>query len=617
MNEAPDRSSPPPVPPASVEASESSASPGGGPTGLAAVARGTGWAALGGLVFGVAYAAFVVAAIEVDRAPNALMIQTYVGLVCAAVAAVVGVVVVGAAAWRGKLEDPLAPAALATGASAPPLLLLLVAAGLRAKVTGVVPIGGLVVVLLGSAALNVGGRRVARALLDRLGAGRTIALGLGAPVLIALVASTASSFGTQVAAETAAAGAPTGAPARRVLWFSVDGGSLRSLQLAMDRDRAAMPTLRRLVNEGAHGVMVSEEPFISPALLMTQATGRPRSEHGVEAFLDLLVPGLDPLPLAGNPSAALGPLDLFYVVILSGYHAGLAEAIPPSAAQRRGKAIWNVLDERGLEAAMVAFCATWPADPLEHGRMVSNRFGYNELETFYAHRALPGATHPAELAAELEPLTIPPEVTPEDLLAMTAWNEDDVATIRSHVPNPVDADFRTLLKMSINWDDANLAILERLIATSGEEPPALATVHLSSLDAACHAFWIHAFPGDVEPAPPADEIARYGPVIPGVWERLDAALARLIAAMGPDTVVLVTSDHGFRAETSLLGVGAHALDGMFVIAGPGVARGVREEISIYDVYPMLLHLFGLEAPEGLRGSLPEKVFVADSEGGGG
>jgi predicted AlkP superfamily phosphohydrolase/phosphomutase len=47
----------------------------------------------------------------------------------------------------------------------------------------------------------------------------------------------------------------------------------------------------------------------------------------------------------------------------------------------------------------------------------------------------------------------------------------------------------------------------------------------------------------------------------------------------------------------------HAAHGLFIMAGPRVAGGRRDDLRIYDVAPTILRLFGLDAPATMRGQV--------------
>ena len=56
--------------------------------------------------------------------------------------------------------------------------------------------------------------------------------------------------------------------------------------------------------------------------------------------------------------------------------------------------------------------------------------------------------------------------------------------------------------------------------------------------------------------------------------------------------------------------GVHHLDGIGLVAGPGVVRGGKLEGSIGDVTPTLLYQADLEVPEGLDGAVLTDAFEA-------
>ena len=47
----------------------------------------------------------------------------------------------------------------------------------------------------------------------------------------------------------------------------------------------------------------------------------------------------------------------------------------------------------------------------------------------------------------------------------------------------------------------------------------------------------------------------------------------------------------------------HAKEGICILAGPGIAAGRRDDLSIYDITPTILHLFEQPIPAGLRGQI--------------
>jgi predicted AlkP superfamily phosphohydrolase/phosphomutase len=45
----------------------------------------------------------------------------------------------------------------------------------------------------------------------------------------------------------------------------------------------------------------------------------------------------------------------------------------------------------------------------------------------------------------------------------------------------------------------------------------------------------------------------------------------------------------------------HAQDGLYILAGPGVSEGRKQDAHLLDVAPTLLDLLGMDTPESMRG----------------
>ena len=155
-------------------------------------------------------------------------------------------------------------------------------------------------------------------------------------------------------------GAPSSLPSPQgpVFLIGVDGATW-DLIVPMAA-RGELPNLAALMAEGAHGVLESEEPTISPALWATIATGVPRFEHGVFDFL-VKLPG-------SRKTAEAGPLD------------------------RRSPAMWEHVGAAGGRAIVVSWFGSFPAEPID-GIYVSK--GCDPANP------RPEQVHPASFAATL------------------------------------------------------------------------------------------------------------------------------------------------------------------------------------------------------------------------
>ena len=92
------------------------------------------------------------------------------------------------------------------------------------------------------------------------------------------------------------------------------------------------------------------------------------------------------------------------------------------------------------------------------------------------------------------------------------------------------------------------------------------------------------------------------------------------AMEGAPDIVPILVDNRYYLDTGLftatpfedsrgLPRGLHHMDGIGLLAGPGVRAGASFRGSIMDVMPSLLYLTGLDVPAGLDGSVPEAALV--------
>jgi predicted AlkP superfamily phosphohydrolase/phosphomutase len=122
-------------------------------------------------------------------------------------------------------------------------------------------------------------------------------------------------------------------------------------------------------------------------------------------------------------------------------------------------------------------------------------------------------------------------------------------------------------------------------------------------DRVSHAFWRFHRPEDYPPVPAA-ELAENRERMRDAYRESDRLLARLVERLGPEVTYLIVSDHGSASVPGRYG--GHRVEGMLVVAGPGVMPAAeRGRASIYDVTPLALALLGLPPAGDLAGRAPE------------
>ncbi len=179
--------------------------------------------------------------------------------------------------------------------------------------------------------------------------------------------------------------------------------------------------------------------------------------------------------------------------------------VPVSSTVRKVPALWNMLSTAGRRVAVVSWWVSWPAEPV-HGVVLSDRWKHG-----------------------LEDAVFPPDLT----ATVAEWSEAAGA----------DGLLFDARLASAERDDLTLEATLRLLELDFE----LVLSYLRSVDIASHRFWKYWEP---EAFPGAEFRDDERELVPDAYRALDIAIGRLVAAAGPDTNVVVLSDHGFHAMRS-------------------------------------------------------------------
>lgn len=379
----------------------------------------------------------------------------------------------------------------------------------------------------------------------------------------------------------------------KVALVGIDGASFTVLDPLLDRGQA--PAFERIAAEGARATLASREPMVSAALWTTIATGKPREVHGIERFKN-------------ERDELVGSTD------------------------REVLALWNLMAPFGKTSGIVSWWATWPAEPVP-GWMVSDRLTRGRFTEWFEAERGGSLTAPPSLLEELLPLVVEPAEAPMgELAALGEFSERELAEMAG-ATEPIFAHGPSVLKFA--YCAQRTAERVALRQLRGGQPD-LFGVYLVAVDPASHTFWHYYRPDDYPPGSVDPGAARrLGPVIPNLYRHNDAFLAELLAALGPDTVVIVVSDHGFRSGSELPGTvparevgehfdehlrkalgrgevtvgqpGVHSPEGIFLAVGGPILPGAATEATILDVAPTVLALLGLPVPSDMPGRVLEEI----------
>jgi predicted AlkP superfamily phosphohydrolase/phosphomutase/tetratricopeptide (TPR) repeat protein len=359
-------------------------------------------------------------------------------------------------------------------------------------------------------------------------------------------------------------------PRRKVLLIGWDAADWKVIHPLMDAGK--MPALRHLVETGASGNLASLDPPMSPIMWTSIATGMTADKHGVLGFIQ---------PRADGKGVQ-----------------------PVLASSRKVKALWNILMQSGLKTHVVGW---WPSHPAEklNGVSISNFYHHVTGPVDNPTPMPPGTVHPERLATTLEELRIhPQELTGQHILPFvsTAGDINQQEDKRLSSVGKTTAECATV-QAAATWVMQN-------------EPWDFMAVYFDAIDHYCHGFM--KFHPPYREGIPRELYDRYNAVVEGGYRLHDMMLARLLELAGPDTTVVICSDHGFHPDhlrpmklpDEPAGPAAeHRHHGIVVLNGPGIKQDeLIYGASLLDITPTILNLYGLPAGEDMDGKALVQAF---------
>jgi predicted AlkP superfamily phosphohydrolase/phosphomutase len=210
---------------------------------------------------------------------------------------------------------------------------------------------------------------------------------------------------------------------------------------------------------------------------------------------------------------------------------------------RKAPALWNILSDAGRRTAMLGIPATYPPEPV-NGVMVS------------------GFDSPVATSIDSS-FVYPPELYPE----VRGWRFADLQETN----------------IGPGWHDRALPLLLDKIGDKEaiackllrQEPWDFFMIVFSESDTVAHHFWLFHDPQSPRHRPGhADAIQR-------VYERLDAAVGRLLEAAGEEVVVGIVSDHGFGgAGTGVVHLNNWLADQGYLRFAPNARQGWLKKLAL-------------------------------------
>lgn len=390
-------------------------------------------------------------------------------------------------------------------------------------------------------------------------------------------------------------------PARRVRLLAVDGLGPEHVRRALERGTA--PGLARLVRRGARGPLATLRPTEGPPVWTSMFTGCLPRDHGVKSFVVYRLHGSGTVYELLPKGALVGAWE----------RAGLVSPSSVPSSVRRRRALWNVLNAFGIQAGVVRFWATHPAERVQ-GFMLSNYFHLLHAD---ARRAAE-AVHPPDLLPEVRAKAV--DAAHVDPALVAEFVEPETAA--DAAAEPGGAPWRRELVDRALAPDLSYRRAAAVLR-SAYDPPFFA-LHAHGLEVVGHAFTRYAEPerfGNVAP----EEARRYGRVVDRYTSLVAGWVDEEAKALRPGEILLVVSGYGMEPVPvwrRLLGVlsgspppsGSHAgaPDGFLLAVGDGIREGAQlRGGSVLDVTPTVLYLMGLPVGHDMAGRALTEIVTGE------
>lgn len=386
-------------------------------------------------------------------------------------------------------------------------------------------------------------------------------------------------------------------PGRRILFIGVDAldASIAGELLA----EGALPQLQALAGRGTMVPLETYVPAYSPMVWTTIATGREVADHNIRHFTAYSLGGAAAVQPLVEPSLLLGNP---YVLRVLG-QLGVLQAGSVTSNSRHTPAFWELASHAGLNTAVLGWWASAPAEPL-NGIMVSDYATHTDLSA----GALAAQVYPPAaigmVAEQLQAARQPPDAWLERLFGLSAQQRSQ---LQQGGAEQAPQATRELLHSL--YHDAGLLAIARNIIHAGQ--PELLAVYLEGLDTAGHLvlhYWRSADPSTLDPA----DLATYRQTARAYYQLVDGWVGELVSLVGPDTYIVLVSDHGFALEQAP-NYFHHKSGppGVMFLSGPGVQPGSQPRAHVRDITPTLLYLLGMPVSAEMPGRVLDEALLPE------
>jgi len=370
---------------------------------------------------------------------------------------------------------------------------------------------------------------------------------------------------------------PDGSNRTKVVVLGFDGVGWDTIDPLIEAGK--LPLLARLKENAAWGPLETFKPTKSPVIWTSIATGKSMTKHGILDFVFMEKTDIQ---------------------------------VPYSNSERREPSIWQILDHFDRRSVVVNWFVTYPPDAID-GVMVSNRFRKTLLLPEDRRARMADSVHPPEYFETLQPFV---SLDYEDIrqardLPDIAALHESLAAGNDATDVPVLKDYWIYVLQEALTENVSRYLYETedydFFATYFRLPDIVQHVALTLIEPDVVENTLGKLRrGELTETERMAFQARLASVLEPFYRYMESIIDFYARTLAEDTYLIVVSDHGF----TLHGGGydhyhipetTEAPAGIFLMMGPDVVAGRVSSVSVYDIAPTILHLYGLPVGENMDG----------------
>ncbi|HDH05642.1 MAG TPA: hypothetical protein ENH01_08010 [Nitrospirae bacterium] len=288
---------------------------------------------------------------------------------------------------------------------------------------------------------------------------------------------------------------------KKVLVIGLDGASKRIIDRMVSQKK--LPLIEKLINTGSYyHSSHSFKPCASPVIWTSISTGKKPEKHGVKGFYD-------------------------------------------NSYSLTAKRIWEIFNVLGFPVGAMGHFLTWPPERLDNSFIIPAILALGKECYPEKYGFLWELTHDAENEKKISPRRMLRYLSEcyGNGVKLSTLLQAGLGFAKKRFPLLEDLDkFSCISSISMRtkfYRDVFIDLYRTI-------KPRYAYFHIHLLDTYSHQYWQYMEPEPFENIPEAD-VKRYGQKIYNAYRNADRIIEDIVNSVDPDTLIVVVSDHGFKA----------------------------------------------------------------------